>query len=106
MTDPAAGAGGVIIMSCLIVVTPASILLHSCSRRYFSISFGIALSSFLFWFVLWVWLDVLDPKAGSRMWYSLPMVLAGFWLPFVFSAIIGALFYLIRCSREVTHKDP
>ena len=106
MIDPSAGAGGAILATCLFVVTPAAVVLHICSRRFLLVSFGIALTSFLFWFALWIWLDVLDKDSGSRMWNSLPMVVAGFWLPLIFAATIGIPVFLVRHVRARNLKDP
>lgn len=106
MIDPAAGVGGAIVATCLFIVTPAAVALHACSKRYFLISFGIALTSFLFWFALWIWLDVLDKDSGSRLWSSLPIVVAGFWMPLIFAATIGLPFCLIRYVRARHLKDP
>jgi hypothetical protein len=104
--DPSVGVGGPIVATCLFVVTLAAVVLHICSRRFLLVSFGIALTSFLFWFALWIWLDVLDQDSGSRMWNSLPMVVAGFWLPLIFAATIGLPFFLVRHVRARNLKDP
>lgn len=105
MIDPSAGAGGAIVATCLFVVTPAAIALHTYSKRFFLVSFGIALTNFLLWFALWIWLDVLDKDSGSRMWYSLPIVVAGFWLPLIFAATIGFPFFLVRYVRASNLKN-
>lgn len=95
MVDPGAGMGAVVVIS-LFVIGPASALLNIALDRYWAIGLRLACVFSSVFFAAWVWLDVLDPTAGTRMWSSWPMVSMSFVASFVVALAFGAPFAFVR----------
>lgn len=95
MIDPAAGAGGAVVMLALIVSLIAGIV-HFFSRHFFVICFVAALAQFIFILIPWVLFDVMDPDSGDRVFFSMRLLLLSFLLPLAGSAIAGMPAMLIR----------
>lgn len=99
MIDPGAGAGGAMIAACMFVILPVAVLLHAASRRYIEICFELAFAHFLLWFLLWIWLDVLDPESGARKWTMIWFLVWDFIGPLITAMIAGVPSLIYRGLR-------
>lgn len=86
MIDPAAGAGGAMILLALFIVAPLSFLCSLAMRKWLIPTAVITLMVALLLLIPWLWLDAFVP---GRRWVSLPLMLTGIGLSLVSSLIAG-----------------
>lgn len=96
MIDPAAGAMAGLIAISLFVIGPTSSLLNLLFNRFATICLGLAGSFFVVVLVMWIQLDVLDPKGGRRMWMSFPLVILSLIVPLIAAILFGAPAAFVR----------
>lgn len=95
MVNPGAGIG-VMVAICLFVIGPASVILNIALDRYWIICLRLACVFSSVFFAAWLWLDVLDPTARTRMGNNWQFVVTSFFTSLVVALVFGAPFAFVR----------
>lgn len=107
MIDPAAGAGGAMILLALFIVAPISFLCSLTTRKWLIPTAVITLMVATLLLIPWLWLDAFVP---GRRWLSLRLMLIGIGMSLVSSLIAGLPGWAIaeciaRCRRPTAEHS-